>query len=348
MHEVSYDWLRLVETALMKIEQLPPLEENFPFPWEEAQEAVKTALEVPELALSSSKTAWKSHAELNQALGEKPFVVAIEIAPIEGNLFFAMSQHDASYLISQTLVMGEYKENFSNAKLKEGFYHFLLLKVLQAIDQMKIFKEATLYLTPAHSIPHEDGFCVEIDASFPEKTIRGRVICPPSFLAAFKAYVPMQKGTLLSSDIAKDTQVSLRCRVGQTEMPQEEWDQIQVGDFVMLDRCSFDPVEGKGSITLLLGDTPLLMARMKHEGMKVLDFAFYQEEEPSSFHISAEVGLVKISLQKLLHLQPGMMLDLVMSPELGVDLTVEGKKVGKGELLKLGETVGIRILDVAR
>jgi type III secretion system YscQ/HrcQ family protein len=151
--------------------------------------------------------------------------------------------------------------------------------------------------------------------------------------------------------------VSLRCEVGHTSISHEEWDKIQVGDFVILDRCSYDPLEQKGSTTLMLGTTPLLIARMKPEGMKVLDFAFYKEEEsepvseetPSSdFTLTAEIGHVSMPLNKLLHLEPGMMIDLTMRPEQGVDVTISGKKVADAELLKLGETLGLRILDIVR
>jgi flagellar motor switch protein FliN/FliY len=139
-----------------------------------------------------------------------------------------------------------------------------------------------------------------------------------------------------------------------------------------LDRCTYDPSEQKGSTTLMLGATPLIIARMKPEGMKVLDFAFYQEEgqseerltleeevprgedlpsetsSSSDVTLTAEIGHVSMPLHKLLHLEPGMMIDLVMPPEQGVDITISGKKVAAAELLKLGETLGLRILDVVR
>ncbi|HEY5259399.1 MAG TPA: type III secretion system cytoplasmic ring protein SctQ, partial [Rhabdochlamydiaceae bacterium] len=216
----------------------------------------------------------------------------------------------------------------------------------------------SFHFSPNHTLPMEEAFCIDIDLALPEKTVHGRLICPQSFLTAFKTFQPMQKGTLLSSEKTQDIDVSLRCEVGTTSISREEWDKVQVGDFVILDRCSYDPTEQKGSATLMLGTTPLLIARMKPEGMKVLDFAFYKEESadnPSSettsesdVTVTAEIGHVSMPLNKLLHLEPGMMIDLVMRPEQGVALTISGKKVADGELLKLGETVGLRILEISR
>lgn len=63
--------------------------------------------------------------------------------------------------------------------------------------------------------------------------------------------------------------------------------------------------------------------------------------------VSVEIGRIQMSIQQLMQLAPGNMLDLDISPENGVDLVVNGRCIGKGELLKLGETLGVRILDKA-
>ncbi len=351
VNEISYEWLKLVEKALSKIEQLPLLEENFPFPWAEASQAMGTALQIPDFQLSSTRTAWKNPSDLLQDMGEKPVLAAIEIAPIAGTLFFALSQRDMVELTSQALTSSEHKEGFASAKLKEGFYYFLLLQILAALDPLEIFKNVSLRLSSASTLPQENGLCIDLQAILPTKSIQGRIICPQTFLSAFKAHQPFQKGTLLSSE---NIDISLRCEVGYAELSSEEWEKIQIGDFVILDRCSYYPAIEKGSVTLLLGKTPLLLARMKSEGMKILDFALYQEEivseeaASSNFILTAEVGHIRLGLQKLLHLQPGALLDLSLRPEQGIDLTIGGKKVGQGELLKLGDTLGIRILDISR
>lgn len=59
-----------------------------------------------------------------------------------------------------------------------------------------------------------------------------------------------------------------------------------------------------------------------------------------------EVGRFQISVQKLMELQPGNLLELDVRPENGIDLVINGKCVGKGELLKIGESLGVRILDI--
>lgn len=62
--------------------------------------------------------------------------------------------------------------------------------------------------------------------------------------------------------------------------------------------------------------------------------------------IVVEVGRLQMSLQKLTELQPGNLLELNVRPENGVDLVVNGKCVARGELLLLGDALGVRVLDI--
>lgn len=69
------------------------------------------------------------------------------------------------------------------------------------------------------------------------------------------------------------------------------------------------------------------------------------EEIP--LNVVIEVGRIQLSVKKLLELQPGNMLDINIHPESGVDLVVNGKRIAHGELLKIGDSLGIRILELS-
>lgn len=62
--------------------------------------------------------------------------------------------------------------------------------------------------------------------------------------------------------------------------------------------------------------------------------------------VIVEVGRLQMSVKKLMELQPGNMLELDIHPESGVDLVVNGKRIAKGELLRIGEALGVRILEL--
>lgn len=61
--------------------------------------------------------------------------------------------------------------------------------------------------------------------------------------------------------------------------------------------------------------------------------------------LAVEIGRIQMPLDKLLQLQPGNVLELAVRPEEGVYLLLNGKKVAKGELIKLGDLLGIKILS---
>lgn len=64
-------------------------------------------------------------------------------------------------------------------------------------------------------------------------------------------------------------------------------------------------------------------------------------------NVVIEVGRIQMSVKKLLELQPGNMLDLDIHPESGVDMVINGKRIARGELLKIGDSLGIRILELS-
>lgn len=78
------------------------------------------------------------------------------------------------------------------------------------------------------------------------------------------------------------------------------------------------------------------------EDQETATFAF--EDIPLS--IVVEVGRLQMTVGKLMELQPGNLLELNIHPENGVDLVVSGKRIAKGELLLMGECLGVRILDI--
>jgi flagellar motor switch protein FliN len=61
-----------------------------------------------------------------------------------------------------------------------------------------------------------------------------------------------------------------------------------------------------------------------------------------------EAGRIQMTMDKLLKLEPGNLLELDLHPENGVALTINGSVVGKGELLRMGELIGVRILELGK
>jgi len=68
--------------------------------------------------------------------------------------------------------------------------------------------------------------------------------------------------------------------------------------------------------------------------------------EDISLPVVIEVGRLQMTVQMLMELQPGNILDLNVHPEEGIDLVVNGNRIGKGELIQVGELLGVRVLEM--
>lgn len=62
--------------------------------------------------------------------------------------------------------------------------------------------------------------------------------------------------------------------------------------------------------------------------------------------LTVEQGRVKMTLDKLLELKPGNVLKLQSSALQPLDIRLNGKKVAQGELIKVGDMLGIKILQI--
>lgn len=62
--------------------------------------------------------------------------------------------------------------------------------------------------------------------------------------------------------------------------------------------------------------------------------------------LTVEVGRIQMTIEQLLKLEPGNLLEIDIHPKNGVDLTINGKVVGKGELIRIGEALGVRVMQL--
>jgi flagellar motor switch protein FliN/FliY len=62
--------------------------------------------------------------------------------------------------------------------------------------------------------------------------------------------------------------------------------------------------------------------------------------------IVVELAELSMSIEKVMALQPGNLLDLDVRPENGVTLVANGKVFGQGELILIGDNVGVRITEI--
>ena len=407
MTQAPQYWLKNIENALLAAKEVPLWGHPPIFALEECAAQLSSKLNIADLKLSLKKTDIVPFEHLLLGLGNHPIITPVNLSPLEETLFFVLSEEDMAKLSLQALSTTQPVRLFSDRRLQEGFYQFLILEALSTIDQMKTLGDLSLKMAPFTSFTKDEALCIDISIASGKLSLWGRLICPRSFLESFRRHFTASKESILHSPMISEIEVSLALELGHATLTASQWGKVIPGDFIILDRCSYDPKTQKGALQISFDDTPLFRARLKQQSIKLLDYAYYYEEEttmdtnipdeesknlkkeeipqeiPSDVEeenledlpdepnhlwsakeaqkgsmdkiiathdipltLTIEVARLRMSLQKLLELKPGNVLELAVHPEQGVDVTINGKKVAKGELVKLGDALGVKILQV--
>lgn len=391
MSQAPLSWIKQIQNTLIDARQIP-LSGGIPdFPWEEFSLQLSKLLQTPGLKISPRKTSVLNGANLLSGFGSSPISIALNLTPLDGLAFWVMGKEDMAQLTALAMTPTEEGKGFSSSKFQEGFYYFLATELVLLAREHNVVQDLSLTIAGPAMPPEEESLCIDVEIKLPKQTFWGRWICPASLHQAFKSHFYNTQPPDLTTSFAKQLDVTVHLEVGQTQLTISEWKGVSVGDFILLDRCSYDPTTKKGNGVLMLGETPLLRTRIKDSSLKMIDYAIYREEEypmnpevppenenqeeetgelPSEestehlwspgdeeiqklvsskeipLNLTVEVARMQINLEKLLQLSPGNTLELPVRPEHGVDVVVGGKKVAKAELVKLGEMLGIKILQL--
>jgi flagellar motor switch protein FliN len=398
MTAAPLDWVKEIHLILIEAKQIPLHGFSPAFPWEEFSQKIASLFQTSELKISPRATQFLTGHSITAGLGAGFISIALDMTPLNNQAFWIMGKEDIAKLTALALTQANGK-GFSSSKFQEGFYYFLVTKALQALNDLSAFGNLSPKIGKVSGLSGEESFCIDVEIQHPKQTFWGRLVCPATFHQEFKAYFSTEEPAPLTSALTRQIDVSLALEAGHTVLSLAEWKRISVGDFILLNRCTFDPITHKGTVIVTLEQTPLLRARIKENSLKIVDYAFYREEEsPMSskmpedqenpeetfdteeplseepvaeenhlwsssqdtekmnekmivaseipLTLTVEVARLHINLDKLLQLSPGNVLELPIRPEQGVDLTIEGKKVAKAELIKLGELLGVKILKI--
>lgn len=390
MTEAPLSWIKEIQTTLIDAGAFP-LSGNAPdFPWEQLSQKLGALLHFSEFKIFPRKTAIMQSGAIASGFGSGFVSMALDLIPLSGQVFWLMGKDDVAKLTALALTSSQEGKGFSSPKFQEGFYYFLATQAVLAISELKALEDLSLKIAKPASPPQEEALCVDVEIQCGKQTFWGRLVCPASFHSAFKTHFSNAEPPALTSAFAKQMDVVVRVELGQTALALSQWKKVRAGDFILLDRCSFDPKTQKGTATLVLEETPLFRARLKDNSLKIVDYASYREEknpmdtdipedetnpeeeflseEPSEENhlwssetasaekmisskeipltLTVEVARLKLNLEKLLELSPGNVLELPVRPEQGVSITIGGKTVAKAELIRLGEMLGVKILQM--
>lgn len=340
-------WVRRIAAEIPELNTTPLFGNAPPFDWHHFSSLIASRFTTPHLRIRAKETGWRELATVAKGLGTTPLFLPITVSPI-GTLFWVISHEDMMKLTSWMLKSGSKTRPLTSEILQEGFYRYLVLETLQAAQEMAPLKTVTLQLSEEEPL-FAKAFCIDVEIGLESKSCWGRLAIPLEFQTTWVAHFSHLPPEYISQDIASTIQVSIPVTMGSVILRQEDWGKVSEGDFILLDRGSLEKA------LLTIQTTPIFNANIKQNQIELTDYAFYQEgkgeapvekQESMPLCITIEIARLTMTLDELMHLMPGATLDLLIHPEQGVSLTIDGEKMAQGELIYLGEQLGVRILKL--
>lgn len=400
-------WLKQLHDELSLSQQIPLWGSPPLFPWGSFAQTLGNSLQISDFQVTLQKQEILSSEEFLHPFGKNPILKTCELAPLEGTIHWVISSESMEEISRLLLHSEESGIEFTDPSLKEGFYEYLMLCASQTFEKLACYPDLHIQWLDTKPFSKTASLCCTLELSLCGKSFPARLIFSPEFHQSFSSHFSKLPKNLFNSPLVASLNTCLRVNLGSCRLKKQDWDRLQVHDFLILDTCSYDPVSCKGTVTLALEDTPLFMGKIKKNGIKILDYHTYygdsqtmdedeikgeefpedeikdeqlfheeiddldplldEEEEESlpmpkenpqtvhealasskdiPFPIVVEIDRIHMPLEKLLALEPGNVLELPIRPEQGVFLTVHGKKIARGELIKLGEAIGVKILEI--
>lgn len=301
------------------------------------------------------KQDWKEISSKTQA-------VAIRLSPIEPPLYWKMSKTDRMKCL-QTVAKSTAKQKlFSSLALEEGFYEFLLLEALHAASQIEPLEHLSLLLEEETSIPEGKAFCIDVEILFKNGSAWGELILTDTFRKAWVQHFSAFPKETNWKHAAKTVSFRLGIKIGSVQLQQDEWNALKPQDLIIPDTLSPPPT----SACLTLSATSLFQAKIEHNQIEIthilfntedsMDESFPQKSENEEesipiqkipLHIHVELAQIQMTLEELLQLKPGHVLELPEYIDQQVSLTVNGKKIASAELVSIGNGYAIRLLAKA-
>ena len=355
--------LRKISDALLKKDAVPLFGNAPSFDFKRLSSVLASRFGVQSLSIHTKEQGWKKESEIKAGLGRNLMTTPLGLTPLEGLIFWIMPEADIAKLTAWMLHGKTKTRSLTSEILQEGFYRYLLLQTLDALQNEEPFQGLTLHLSEDGSPFETASFCIDIEIAFENHSCWGRLVLPPSFRKSWVRHFA-GKPPHPSAETAKSTEVFASIKTGSVSLTLDQWGNLSEGDLVLLDEGGYDARKSMGTAHLTFGNTPLFNVKIKHNKIEILDYAFYYEEpmtqksrpaeskeEMASIKempltVSVELARLRITLDQLMHLKPGNMLELPVQSDQDVALTVNGQKVGRAELVYLGEALGIRILEI--
>jgi type III secretion protein Q len=245
---------------------------------------------------------------------------------------------------------------------------------LEWLEPLEASLGAGIRLIPGKSAPSEPTmrlcFILELDGESHPLALDLAIPTAERLLPQLDRAFPAQRAP------ANGIISTLRVECGRQTLTLGEFRSLRPGDVVMLDTATGDEVQlnladhfgcrARFGETGLQATGPLIANRPESHANSSLEESVMSEPpvdkkespiQPSPeadavmddlpVQLTCELGRLELSLGELRKLGEGSVLPLERQPERAVDLVVNGRRMGRGRLVAIGDAIGVQIVRLA-
>ena len=277
MSQPQEHWIKQIHHILDEAKKIPMWGALPSFPLNTFSKLLAEQLGVDAITIELSAPDWIDAGAIRSLYTNTSAIESIAIAPFAGQMFWLMSSKDQEILtktlLSRTDIIGFAEESFT-----KGFYKYLLLQAMDCFEQSKSYPELHPELRESLE-PSLESYCImNIAIKIQDTTIFAKWAISSSMQQEITSHYAQKTSSITSHALSKDVALELRLQIATTTLSVSEWQSIKQGDCILLEHSSYDPISHKGSVSILLEDTPILRGRLKKNSVKIQDYAFYYEE----------------------------------------------------------------------
>lgn len=236
-----------------------------PFPWEEVAKKLSKVLE-REITFETGSFQWRTQNTLTEGIGADLFALNIAVPTINSTLCWIFPQADITLLESLILTKDPHPVQFQDPSLSESFYKFLVLEFIYQLSQSGYNAQTIPQLTNSTAIPTENALCLDVGVKIEGHTLWGRLLIPQTFRQSWLETFLKKGSSSTAQKLKKEIPTSVHFEVGRTIINCEEWENISVGDCVLLDTCAFDK---NGKVVLTINGKAIRHAQVTDNKLKI-------------------------------------------------------------------------------
>ncbi len=273
-----YAWLKKVPGAIKQADTIPLLGDPPPFPWENLSQDIQKLLELQSLEIAPSEFVWLEEGAATKGMGSPLCIIPFSIASLEGGLFLAVPESDIAKMMDILLLKGNKLAPIDD-QFQTAFLDFITLEVLNTIQQIGYAPEFMPKLHRDGKLPSSPLLGMDITVNAEGFRSVFRLLITPEMNQSLKEhYAKNKEASTFKRDQAEQIDVILNVEAGKTSLTQKQWKEVKPGDYILLDRCSLNPGDNSGTVTLTLRGHPILRANIEDGNIKILENPLFRED----------------------------------------------------------------------